>query len=405
MPDLDLSIISLDSQIRLRPLSKQLENGVAIIGWGDEFLELPPEGLHFIAWLDEGLSLGEARQRFETHYNPFPDAEVWAVLEAFWESDFIAAVDGRAISLRRAPAKAQGHWVPQAWARALFSKPVLIAWLAVVIPAVSLWLSTPPLWPRLADYFWLDNSNFIIILVGLLLWLVDMPLHELAHLLACRAKGIEASITWTQRLGFIPMSQTIMHNVWAVPRSVRLLPIAAGMVWDILRISLLIYLLFSQQLGWLFLPGLAIKFLKFYLLTSTLALVTQFWLFAKMDGYFLLSALWGQRNLQADTYQWLKSKLRKTGRFTPPAGGMKFIYLYALITVLGGGLFMGQFFLVQLPIKLRLLWESLLKIGGGAAVAPLEFGDGLAVLVSQAIDLSLLLYAYWREHLPSGRQS
>ena len=56
---MDLSVISLDSQIRLRPLSKQLENGVAIIGWGDQFLELPPEGLQFLAWLDEGLSLAE----------------------------------------------------------------------------------------------------------------------------------------------------------------------------------------------------------------------------------------------------------------------------------------------------------------------------------------------------------
>jgi hypothetical protein len=401
----NIPVISLDSQIHLRPLSKQLENGVAIIGWGDEFLELPPEGLQFIAWLDEGLSLGEARQRFEAYYNPFPEAEVWEVINAFRESDFIAAVDGQVIVPHQGPVSAQGYWLPQAWARALFSKPVLVAWMGVVIPATALWIGTPALWPRLGDYFWLENSNFIIVLVGLVLWLVDMPLHELAHLLACRAKGIDASITWTQRLGFIPMSQTIMHNIWAVPRSARLLPIAAGMVWDVWRISLLIYLLFFQHTGWLHWPGLVISFLKFYLLTSTLALMTQFWLFSKMDGYFLLSALLGQRNLQVDTYHWFKAKLRRLSRFDPPAGGMKFIYLYALITILGGGLFMGQFFLVQLPIKLRLVWESLLKIGGGAAVAPLEFGDGVAVITSQVIDLSLLLYAYWREVLPGWRQS
>src|SRR6185295_8854290 len=105
-------------------------------------------------------------------------------------------------------------------------------------------------------------------------------------------------------------------------------------------------------------------------------------LFSQMDGYFLVSALLGQRNLQADTYHWLKSKLPKMSRFDPPAGGMKFIYLYTLITVVGGGLFIGQFLLIQLPIKLRLLWESLLKVSGGATVAPLEFGDGVVVLTS-----------------------
>ena len=78
-----MTAISLDSQIRLHPLSRQLENGVAIIGRGDQFLELPPEGLHFLAWLDQGLSLAEARQRFEVRFNPFPDPELFAVLEAF----------------------------------------------------------------------------------------------------------------------------------------------------------------------------------------------------------------------------------------------------------------------------------------------------------------------------------
>ena len=67
-PGMTISEISPDSQIRLRPLSKQLENGVAIIGWGGQFLELPAEGLHFLTWLDEGLSLAAAQQRFETFY-------------------------------------------------------------------------------------------------------------------------------------------------------------------------------------------------------------------------------------------------------------------------------------------------------------------------------------------------
>jgi hypothetical protein len=230
-----------------------------------------------------------------------------------------------------------------------------------------------------------------------------MALHEFAHLVACRAKGIEASVTWTQRLGFIPMSQTIMHNIWAVPRASRFVPIAAGMMVDVLRISILVYLLFFHHIGLLQWPTLVIKFLKFYLLLSTISLAAQFWLFSKMDGYFLISALLGQRNLQADTYQWLKSKIRKINQFDPPASGMKFVYLYALITIIGGGLFMGQFLAVQLPIKLRLLWESFLKMSQGVTLAPLDFGDGLAVVTSQAIDLGLLLYAYWRDTLPSWR--
>ena len=77
--------ISLDSHIRLRPLSKQLENGVAVIGRDDQFLELPPEGLQFLTWLDKGMSLAEARQQFEANYNSFPEAELFEVVNTFLE--------------------------------------------------------------------------------------------------------------------------------------------------------------------------------------------------------------------------------------------------------------------------------------------------------------------------------
>ena len=106
---MNVSSISLNSQIRLRPVSEQFENGVAIVGWGDQFLELPPEGLQFMGWLNEGLSLAEARRRFEAQFNPFSETEVFEVIEAFLEYDFIASVDGQAIALRHTPAGGKIH--------------------------------------------------------------------------------------------------------------------------------------------------------------------------------------------------------------------------------------------------------------------------------------------------------
>ena len=404
MPEVATPTISLDSTVRLHPLSKQLEDSVAIIGREDQFLELPSEGLDFLAWLDEGLTLAQARDRFEARYEPFPNGEVLEVINAFLECDFVATVDGQPIAPRRTPLKHNIAWFPQSWARALFSKPVLIAWMAFVVPATALWVLNPELWPRRTDYFWADHYS-IVILIGMLIWLLGMPLHELAHWLACRARGIEATITWTQRLGVFPMSQTIMHNIWSVPRSARFLPLAAGMVWDVFAISLALYLLYFEKSGWASLPWLATKLLKYYVLVMTMALVSQFWLFAKMDGYFLVSALLGQRNLQSDTYAWLKSKIIKGKTFDPPAAGMKFIYIYALITLAWGGLFMGQFLLVSLPIKLQLIWVSLVKVWNGSEAAPIDFYDGLGVLVSQIIYYGLLLYAYLRDTLPNWQRS
>lgn len=395
--------VTLDSKIHLHPLSKQLENDVVIIGREDQFLELPSEGLDFLAWLDDGLTLAQARDRFESCYNPFPNDEVFEVVNAFLECDFVATVDGQPIAPHRVALEPKSDWFPRSWAQALFSKPVLITWMVSVVPAALLWVFNPELWPRRSDYFWAEY-NSIVVLSAMLIWLLGMPLHELAHWIACRAKGIEATITWTQRLGFFPMSQTVMHNIWAVPRGARLLPLAAGMMWDVLCISLVLYLLYFERNGWLALPWLATRLLKFYILLITMALAAQFWLFSKMDGYFLVSALLGQRNLQSDTYTWLKSRFTRTDTFDSPAGGMKFIYIYALITVFWGGLFMAQFLLVSLPIKVQLIWESVVKIWHGPEVAPIDFYDGVGVFASQVIFYGLLLYAYVREALPNLRQ-
>jgi len=389
--------ITLNSSIHLRPLSKQLENGVAIIGRGDQFLELPPEGLEFITWLDEGLSLAEARDRFEALYKkPFPDVQVMAVMDAFLDCDFIAAVDGQAIAPRCAPLESQADWIPQEWAQALFSRPVLIAWMVFVVPAFAFLLITPEIWPRRADFFW-SEYNFVVVISNLILWVGGIVPHELAHFLACRAKGIKATITWTKRLVFFPMSQTIMHDIWAVPRSARFLPIAAGMTVDVFLMSGVLYLFLFHRLGWLVLPVAVAKFLRFYQLTSAVALVAQFWLFSRMDGYFLLSALLGQRNLQSDTYHWMKSKLSKSSEFDPPAGGRKFVYAYALMSLVWGGLFMGQFLTIQLPNRIQLIWQSVLKVSRGSVRSSVDFADGIAVLTSEVVYWTLLVYAYWRE--------
>jgi hypothetical protein len=376
---------------------------VVIIGREDQFLELPSEGLDFLAWLDEGLTLAQARDRFEALHNPFPNDEVLEVVNAFLECDFVATVDGQTTIPHRAPLKSNARWFPQSWARALFSRPVLIAWMLLVVPAAILWILTPELWPRRGDYFWAEY-NSVVILSAMLIWLFGMPLHELSHWLACRAKGIDATIAWTQRLGVFPMSQTVMHNIWAVPRAVRYLPLAAGMMWDVFVLSLFLYVLLLARAGTLSLPLWATRGLKFLVLFIAMALASQFWLFAKMDGYFLVSALLGQRNLQSDTSDWLKSKVIRARTFDPPAGGMKFIYIFALVTIVWGGLFMAQFLLVSLPIKLQLIWESLLKISRGAEVAPIDFYDGVGVLASQVIFYGLLAYAHLRDRLPDWRR-
>jgi len=396
--------ISLNSQIQIHPLSQQVENGVVIVGREGKFLELPLAGIEFINWLNDGLTLNEAKLRFEAKFNPFPEADLLAFIQTFNTSGFIASVDGQIIPIQHTLRPTHSDFVSKTWAKRLFSTPVLITWFIMVIPAIGIWVNTPQFWPRYQNYFWIEH-NFIIILVGILLWLGRMGMHEVAHLVAARAKGIRATITWTQRVGFMPMSQTIMHDIWTVPRQARLLPLAAGLMLDMFQLAIVIYLLFFQSLNLIALSSLTINFLEHLLLIIVLAATAQFRLFSRMDGYFIFSSLFGQRNLQADTYQWVKSKFYKAVSFTPPTNGMKFVYIYAVITIIWGGFFVGEFLLIRLPIKFRLIWESFVKINSGSTISTLDFADGVTVLASQIIYFGLLFYVYFRETIPNWRKS
>jgi hypothetical protein len=115
-----------------------------------------------------------------------------------------------------------------------------------------------------------------------------------------------------------------------------------------------------------------------------------------MDGYFLFSSLFKQRNLQADTYAWLGTRFNGRQSFDPPREGMKYIYIYSIITLVFGGLFMAQYMLVQLPIRIQLIWDSLMRTISYPTTS-FEFADGVAVLTGQLIYLGLLMYAYWQE--------
>ena len=97
--------ISLDSRVRLRPLTKQLENGVVIIGHGDQFLELPTEGLDFLAWLDQGLTLAELA--IHAQVAPLAERDMAQYRSAFGREKFgtveemIADIDDRHRSAER----------------------------------------------------------------------------------------------------------------------------------------------------------------------------------------------------------------------------------------------------------------------------------------------------------------
>lgn len=393
--------LTLESTVVLRPLSTQIENGIVIIGHSDQFLELPLEGLDLIAGINRGHSLAQVRVQFEAQHDSLSAENLLEILDEFQSCDFIAAIDGQPIPEQHPRPVTTSSRFPHRWARALCSTPVLVGWLIVVVPAMLWWLITPALWPHSKDFFW-SPYTFIVVLTNILCWLICMALHEGAHWIAARAKGIDATVTWTQRLGIMPMSQTVMHNIWAVPRTARLLPLAAGMALDALMIAAPIYLLGLQQLGLLTLSAVFAGWLRAFLLTGLLAFLAQFWVFSKMDGYYLLSALFGQRNLQADTYAWLRARLLHRGEFEPPAQGMRFIYGYAILTIIGGGLFFGELILYSIPIGWHMFWEAMRNVM--QVPSQLARIDGIATLTGQSIVLGLLLYIYIREGLARRMQ-
>lgn len=193
---------------------------------------------------------------------------------------------------------------PVRLARWVFSLPMLVAYLAILGVAAYAAVGNPDL--RLNfQAFYLERHLTLTLVSLLVLYAVTASFHELGHMLAAARYGVNSRLGIGNRLWSI-VAEADLTGILSLPRSQRYLPLVAGMLVDLLSISLITLLM-----GWLLQqgpPGFFFHLLQALVLQIVVSLSWQFNVFLKTDVYYVLCTAFGHPDLDREARIYLKDR-------------------------------------------------------------------------------------------------
>ncbi|HEY0554059.1 MAG TPA: hypothetical protein VGG20_07300 [Thermoanaerobaculia bacterium] len=402
------------SIVRVHPFTRQQDTQEIVIGHPDRgiFLALPAEAVEILDLLSAGKTVAEARESYLVKYAENPDIE--DLLSYLAEKGFVSPADqeaaepggdGRPLS---SPMRFHFAGFPMGLARAIFSGPSLLAAAALVVLAGALVVSDPSLLPGRQALYRETHITTMLLLISAM-GLVTTFLHEMAHLVAARARGISCRLGVGHRL-WILVAETDMTGVWALPKAQRYLPLIAGPLVDLGSASLLVVVLFAMARSWIPAGEWARQLVNAGLFIYILRIAWQCCFFVRTDFYYVYAALLDCKNLLKDTEGFLWKKVGHWfGRVSTvdqahiPRREMRAIKCYSVLWLGGRLLAFFLLFTVTLPLCLqyiRAIWSHLAEIG---SVKPAVLADSLVISTIAFLFTMTGLWMWVRSLLRSRR--
>jgi hypothetical protein len=208
-------------------------------------------------------------------------------------------------------------------------------------------------------------------------------LHELAHLIAARAVGVNSRMGISYRLWYL-VAETDLTGLWAVPKQQRYMPMLAGMLLDAVSGAVLILALFGGQIATHTLSVFWVRLIRAMVFMYVMRILWQFFLFVRTDLYYVIAALFNCRNLLADTGVWLRNVLSHvipwlspTDQSGVPAAERRFIRVYAVLLVAGRLWAVFTLFWVTVPVTMSYLRDVVGAFRAGYSANPGHFADAV----------------------------
>ena len=349
-----MSETALARGIRLHPLTFLPEGDDVVVGRVDidSYAVFPPDGAALVEQLGGDPDVERAIAWYEQTYGEPVDID--SFLETLDDLEFVDHTPDTA------GASQEGRLRWQRTGELLFCRPAWLLFAGVIGLAALACSANPTLLPHRDHVFF---SHYLLV-IELTVAFGQIPLiliHEVFHLLAGRRLGLNTRIRVSHRLYFV-VFETVMDGLVIVPRSKRYLPMLAGMLADLLLVSVL------TIVGWVatqtqgsgsLIAGVCLA-LAF---TTVLRVAFEFLLFLRTDIYYLIATLRGCIDLHGTSrdivHNWLWSRLRRTERLKSPElwhpNDVLTARWYAPLYVVGYALAAGLFVWVLLPISWRFL--------------------------------------------------
>lgn len=351
------------SFVIVRPYAVQLEGDDAIIGRVETgiFVAVPREALEVLEDLSQGKTVGETANCYAHKHGEVPDLnDFLTLMERNGIVKPFAAEDKNAV--RREvktlePSNKRYHFseFPQYWAKRIFSGPVLTACFLLIASASLAAGLQPELAPRASDLYFPDHRtlSWTILLIAVY---TTILVHELGHLVAARAVGINSRMGIGNRLWYL-VAETDLTGLWAIPKKQRYLPLLAGILIDAASGALIVLFLATQHrygdlvpIGWT-------RVLRAIAFTYVMRIFWQCFLFIRTDLYYVIATIFGCRNLMNDTQAFLRNQLSFLFPRIPavdqsaiPIQEYRVIRCYALLWVAGRIAAFILLFTITIPV-------------------------------------------------------
>lgn len=345
------------------------------------FAEMPAAGLDLIAWIGDGLPLGEVKARFRSRHGEEPDLVDFVA--TLTELGFVDTIDGEA--LEQEGPEAVRAWQPLrrvdgarlAWTR---RRPAVVGWCVLAAAGwigVPLWyVLFPDAWPTPSSA-WIGGSvsvflNFAVL--GVVGWTLVL-LHELSHVFAMRALGQDSTLTLGHRLYFVVI-QSNVAGARALSRRMRYVPYLSGMTWDLAVLETCLVLHATL---------LPLPVVGAVIYMTTMGLLFQCAFFMRTDMYYVLTNRLRLGNLMEEMRQWLGNLGCRLAGGRPrydlsgvPAREMRFVRGYAVFCAVSFVALSYAAWMLYLPILSRFVLGAAHGLTAGPTHA--EFWDASAFL-------------------------
>jgi len=393
------------SHVSLYPLIIRQEDDEFIVGRVDmgTFASVPEVGVRALGYLRQGNSLAEIEARLAAEDGSTVDLQ--AFVADLMDLGFIAAVDENPV-LPSETARNHLPWLKPDYVRWVFSRPIAVVYGVILTVAAVTIVRRPDLLPRTTDFFWSPLLS-LVIAVNLLLGWLQVGSHELAHLVAARAEGLPAHIRPGTRLQYLVL-QTDVSGAWSLPRSGRYRIYLAGVLWELLVLSLLILVLAYGGL-----PSIGQALLGAWSLIIFFGLLGEFAFYMRTDIYFVFQDLLHSRNLFQDAQHLLAHRLgRAIYKLLPKPGVLpsdpllafapsdrRKVVFYACLLSAGTIISLGRYVLIVIPILIQLISQAAEGLVSGLrthnATGLIDGGFTLLALVGTQ---TLFVAAFFQSH-------
>jgi len=397
-----------DAVVIVRPFTRQSEGEEIVIGNVEmnSYLSVPPEAVELLDYLTEGKSIGEVKDLYLSKYGE--DVDLDDFLSLMQSRNFIADPDiaDPTSSLSSRPPRIQGeryHFgsFPQTLAAAIYSPPVGVICLGLIVLAAIAMLADRTLIPRPTDFIFPDHRAFTF-LVFALIALSTVFLHELSHVIAARALGINARLAIGHRLWFV-VAEADITGLWTVPKRQRYLPFLAGMLTDSVSAALIVLFLAARDLHWIAPSVFTIRIARALVFSYWLRLLWQFYVFVRTDVYFVIANFFECKNLLGDTEIFLRNLASQAIRsitFVDQSGisehEIRVIRAYSALWILGRLLAFYVLFSVTLPVAYGYFLGLSRAFERGYSADPYNFTDSILFSAVFLIPLGLGFFLWIR---------